>query len=73
MPDPPQYSPDGRFWWDGTKWNPVTGIPPPAPAKGPWWNDPNGCVGGSMLFVFVLAVIAALFVGFIWFLNGGHF
>ena len=20
---PPQFSPDGRFWWDGTQWTPV--------------------------------------------------
>ena len=30
-PAPPQYSPDGRYWWDGQKWIPVS-APPPAQA-----------------------------------------
>jgi hypothetical protein len=24
-----QYSPDGKFWWDGTRWQPVVPAPPP--------------------------------------------
>lgn len=36
----PQYSPDGRFWWDGSAWRPVEQAPgqaagPPAPGTGP--------------------------------------
>lgn len=31
QPPAPQYSPDGKFWWDGTSWQPV-GAPPQAPA-----------------------------------------
>lgn len=27
---PGPYSPDGRFWWDGTAWRPVPGQQPPA-------------------------------------------
>lgn len=30
---PGPYSPDGRFWWDGTAWQPVQ-PPPPDPATG---------------------------------------
>jgi len=34
-----QYSPDGRFWWDGTGWRPVDGptpaSAPPPPTAGP--------------------------------------
>jgi hypothetical protein len=26
---PPQYSPDGRWWWDGTTWLAVPATPPP--------------------------------------------
>jgi hypothetical protein len=25
----PQLSPDGRWWWDGQQWQPVTGRPAP--------------------------------------------
>ncbi len=43
-----QYSPDGRWWWDGSQWLPAPGPPPPAPSVAPgvqyspdgrwWWN-----------------------------------
>ncbi|MEU6428939.1 hypothetical protein ABZ860_23845 [Microbispora sp. NPDC046973] len=35
MPAPPgwPYSPDGRFWWDGTAWQPVRTPPPGPPAQ----------------------------------------
>jgi hypothetical protein len=30
---PPQWSPDGQWWWDGTRWRPrIETAPPPAPA-----------------------------------------
>lgn len=33
---PPQYSADGRFWWDGRGWTPVpVAPPPPAPPAAP--------------------------------------
>jgi hypothetical protein len=40
---PPErlYSPDGRFWWDGTGWQPVDG-PPPVPAQ---FQPPPGSAG----------------------------
>jgi len=30
-PPPPQYSPDGLYWWDGVRWMPRPGIPAVAP------------------------------------------
>ena len=30
-PPPPQVSPDGKFYWDGTRWVPVQAAPPPIP------------------------------------------
>jgi hypothetical protein len=30
---PPQWSPDGQWWWDGTRWRPRNEpVPPPVPA-----------------------------------------
>ena len=40
---PPQFSPDGRWWWDGTQWIPVPPPPPPvdqAEAAGPQTGVP---------------------------------
>lgn len=39
---PGPYSPDGRFWWDGTAWRPVQ--PSPGPQPGPA-GPPPGSVG----------------------------
>lgn len=30
---PPQYSPDGRWWWDGATWVPVAPAPAPPPTQ----------------------------------------
>jgi hypothetical protein len=32
---PPQFSPDGLFWWDGTRWLPRAGIPAVTPQLQP--------------------------------------
>lgn len=33
VPGPPQMSPDGAYWWDGQKWQPMPRrVPPPVPA-----------------------------------------
>jgi hypothetical protein len=31
-PPPPQFSPDGLYWWDGVRWVPRPGVPPVAPS-----------------------------------------
>ena len=36
MTAPPQYSPDGQWWWDGTQWVPA----PQAAAPPPWAGQP---------------------------------
>lgn len=39
----PTYSPDGRYWWDGHRWQLVPGAPvqgPPPPDGPPTWNPP---------------------------------
>jgi len=53
QPQPGQYSPDGRYRWDGTAWRPaqVVSTPPRSAA----WRAPR--------FVAVLVAIAALLVG----------
>ena len=33
---PPQYSPDGRWWWSGTAWLPAPPLPPGYPPLVPW-------------------------------------
>lgn len=43
---PPQYSPDGRWWWNGQEWVPAV------PAK---------ATGGPRVAVIVLAVVGGLF------------
>ncbi len=38
QPPPPQFSPDGLFWWDGVRWVPrpsVPAVPGPAPLPAP--------------------------------------
>jgi len=37
-PPPPQFSPDGLYWWDGVRWTPRAGVPaamPPPPVYPP--------------------------------------
>jgi Protein of unknown function (DUF4013) len=39
---PGQYSPDGRWWWDGYRWQPVSPLRPAGPADMFWFfRDPN--------------------------------
>jgi hypothetical protein len=68
-PPPPQVSPDGKFYWDGTRWVPMQGQapaqPPPAQRpevvvvkqpRGAW----NSCVGYGCLAVAAVFVLAAV-------------
>jgi hypothetical protein len=42
---PPQWSPDGQWWWDGTRWRPRNEpVPAPAPVQMP--PQPYGYAGG---------------------------
>jgi hypothetical protein len=42
---PPQFSPDGRFWWDGDRWTPVEQLQRPSRFEdreshhGDWHDD----------------------------------
>lgn len=48
---PPQLSPDGRFYWDGTRWIPVGAPPPPRLAY------------GGLLIRFVAYLIDSVLIG----------
>jgi hypothetical protein len=44
-PPPPQYSPDGLYWWDGFRWMPRPGVP--AVAQPPAYSPPPYVPGYS--------------------------
>jgi hypothetical protein len=68
-PPPPQISPDGKFYWDGTRWVPMQAQASPQPAqqqrqqlpagyeikkKGHFWrNGLFGCAGIIALIIFI--------------------
>ena len=61
-PPPPQVSPDGKFYWDGTRWVPMQQVPlqqAPQLAQRPSQNV--GCVTRTtcMTVVVLFAVVAA--------------
>jgi uncharacterized protein DUF4190 len=53
-PPPPQYSPDGKWWWTGTEWVPASA---PMPAAG-FGTPPRRTTNGF--------AIAALVLGILW-------
>jgi hypothetical protein len=53
-PPPPQYSPDGKWWWTGTEWVPAS---TPSPAAG-FGTPPRRVTNGF--------AIAALVLGILW-------
>ncbi|HEX4215496.1 MAG TPA: hypothetical protein VIA06_19420 [Candidatus Dormibacteraeota bacterium] len=69
---PPQFSPDGRYWWDGEQWIPVDQLPKPAPTiepRQPAWSSDGGDGGGRPRLLFgavaavVVLVLAVVIVG----------
>lgn len=65
---PPQYSPDGRWWWDGTTWRPVPPTPPTPPRvteppgmfwflRSPGWFSPFFVTGCITLLPFVGQIV----------------
>lgn len=63
---PPQFSPDGRYWWDGEQWIPVDQLPRPAPTiepRQPAWSTDHGGGGGPVnprLLFSAIAVVVIL-------------
>jgi len=54
---PPQYSPDGKWWWDGSRWAPVKGAVAPTASATPRMPHQRPS------FWIVLGVIALLVTG----------
>src|SRR5258708_28916314 len=61
----PQYSPDGKWWWDGTKWVPVEQGRQPAVSPGPPRRRVSAgrkvllaVVGGSVLLLMGICTVA---------------
>jgi hypothetical protein len=56
----PTYSPDGKFWWDGQRWQPVPGAPTPPPPRPS--RLPLIIVGIVTLVLVLIAVPVVVFV-----------
>ena len=64
---PPQVSPDGKFYWDGTRWVPVPPTPvPPKASRGMPCMTRTGCI---ILFVIGLLIIFGAAASY---LSGSH-
>jgi uncharacterized RDD family membrane protein YckC len=60
---PRQVSPDGKFYWDGTRWIPIDPTGYPAPGGYGYAPQPRVVFGG-LLIRFVAYVIDSLIIGF---------
>src|SRR5436309_2565456 len=57
---PPQYSPDGRFWWNGQAWVPVSPVAAAIAPRGHGIrNAAIGC-GGFLAFLIVASIVASM-------------
>lgn len=56
---PPQFSPDGRYWWDGEQWIPIDQLPKPVPSRdaGPAWSTDGGGPRRSPALLIVVAIV----------------
>lgn len=58
----PALSPDGRWWWDGAQWQPVTAAGAPGPRSGPSTGKVVAivlaCVVGVPIVLGILAAVA---------------
>src|ERR1700687_3185352 len=64
-PPPPQVSPDGKFYWDGTRWVPTQQLAPPQPAPAVVYGQPTNSLAVGALIAGIASwilcpVIAAL-------------
>jgi hypothetical protein len=61
-PPRPQWSPDGRWWWDGTKWVPAQAplrpTPPPSTPRGTSWGPI--VVIGAVIAIALLVVVGVV-------------
>ncbi len=68
-PPPPQVSPDGKFYWDGQRWVPVS-APAQAPAQPQRWATRGvPCVTNVGCLIIIGVVIALVVIGL---LAGNH-
>lgn len=68
QPPPPghpvQYSPDGRFWWDGQQWQPVPiAYYPPSGGGGATAAIVIAIVVGAMILLAVVVIVILTVVG----------
>lgn len=69
-PPPPQYSPDGRFWWDGQRWVPVQLPAPPTQtvitkSSNPFVSGMAGCFGVGCAILLVFGILFASCTGIV--------
>lgn len=63
MPDSPQVSPDGKFWWDGQAWQPMRSAESPStPAETKGKGEKN-TVGTAALVTAIIGFIFACIPG----------
>jgi len=59
---PPQYSADGRWWWDGYRWIPCA---LPLPTSTAWdWQEPEGGRRGTprSLWISIVGLVLLLLI-----------